>query len=42
MTGYDRRAYTCESGRKPVCEQSTGRCVCLLRTECGAKRNENF
>jgi hypothetical protein len=36
MRGYDGRGYVCASDRKPVCEQSTGRCVCLLRTECGA------
>jgi hypothetical protein len=42
MTGYNGRGYTCGPDRKPVCEQSTGRCVCLLRTDCGAKRNENF
>jgi hypothetical protein len=42
MTGYDRRQYRCEANRKPVCEQSTGRCVCLLRRECGADRDENF
>ncbi|MDR3408216.1 MAG: hypothetical protein P4L68_06945 [Methylovirgula sp.] len=42
MTGYDRRQYTCEANRKPVCEQSTGRCVCLLRRECGGGSDENF
>ena len=42
MAGYDRRQYTCEANRKPVCEQSTGRCVCLLRRECGANHDENF
>jgi len=40
MKGYDGRGYTCESNRKPVCEQSSGRCVCLARTECGAKKSE--
>lgn len=42
ITGYDRRAYPCHPDRKPVCEQSTGRCVCLLRRECGAKQNEGW
>lgn len=42
MRGYDGREYTCPADRKPVCEQSSGRCVCLARTECGAKHDENF
>jgi len=40
MRGYDGRGYQCESNRKPVCEVSTGRCVCLLRRECAASRDE--
>jgi len=42
MRGYDGRQYPCEATRKPVCEQSTGRCVCLARRECGARYDENF
>jgi len=42
MKGYDSRSYTCEPDRKPVCEQSTGRCVCLARRECGSKTDEPF
>jgi hypothetical protein len=42
MRGYDGRGYPCEPSRKPVCEQSTGRCVCLLKRECGAKRDEGW
>jgi hypothetical protein len=42
MRGYDGRQYPCEATRKPVCEQSTGRCVCLPRRECGASRDEGW
>lgn len=42
MTGYDRRQYTCGRDRKPACDQSTGRCVCVERRECGGSRNEPF
>lgn len=42
VMGYDHRAYPCRPDRKPVCEQSTGRCVCLLRRECGAQRDEGW
>jgi len=42
MRGYDSRSYTCEADRKPVCEQSTGRCVCLARRECGSRTDEPF
>jgi hypothetical protein len=42
MTGYDRRPYTCGPDRKPACDRRSGRCVCLLRTECGAKQNEPY
>lgn len=42
MKGFDGRFYPCEPTRKPVCQQSTGRCVCLLKKECGAKRDEGW
>jgi hypothetical protein len=42
MRGYDGRGYICGADRKPVCEQSTGRCVCLLKRDRGAKRDENW
>jgi hypothetical protein len=42
MRGYDGRQYPCEATRKRVCEQSTGRCVCLTKRECGASRDEGW
>jgi hypothetical protein len=42
MRGYDGRGYQCDPRRKPVCEQSTGRCVCLMKRECGAERDESW
>jgi hypothetical protein len=42
MRGYDGREYPCESVRKPVCQQSTGRCVCLERRECGARHDQGW
>ena len=43
MTGYDGQQYSCNSDRKPACEQSTGqRCRCLERIECGGQRDEPF
>jgi hypothetical protein len=40
MRGYDGRGYQCEANRRPVCQLSTGRCVCLLRRDCGGDRDE--
>lgn len=42
MRGFNGRDYPCAANRKPVCEQSTGRCVCLEKIECGGKRDEPF
>lgn len=42
MRGYDGREYPCESTRKPVCQQSTGRCVCLEKRECGARHDQSW
>jgi hypothetical protein len=42
MRGYDGRGYPCEADRKPVCETSTGRCVCLQKKECGSKRDQQW
>lgn len=42
MRGYDGRGYRCDATRKPVCEQATGRCVCLLKRQCGANRDEGW
>jgi hypothetical protein len=41
--GRDGASYPCSAKRKPVCEQSTGRCQCLERTECpGGKQREEW
>jgi hypothetical protein len=42
MRGFDGRGYQCASDRKPVCEQGSGRCVCLQRRDCGARRDEGW
>lgn len=42
MRGYDGREYPCQSDRKPVCQQSTGRCVCLERRECGGRHDQGW
>jgi hypothetical protein len=42
MRGYDGREYPCESDRKPVCDQSSGRCVCLERRQCGGRRDAGW
>jgi hypothetical protein len=42
MRGYDGREYPCQPDRKPVCEANTGRCVCLLKRQCGANRDEGW
>ncbi len=42
MRGFDGRGYPCAPDRKPVCEQSSGRCVCLQRRDCGARRDEGW
>ncbi len=42
MRAPDGRLYPCETRRKPVCQQSTGRCVCLLKKDCGANRDEGW
>ncbi len=40
--GQDRASYPCAPIRKPVCQQSTGRCQCLERRECGGKQDEEW
>lgn len=42
IRGFDGRMYPCASTRVPVCQQSTGRCVCLLKKDCGAERDEGW
>jgi hypothetical protein len=42
MRGYDGRGYPCEASRKPVCQISTGHCVCLQKKECGGKRDQDW
>jgi len=42
MRGYDGREYPCEQDRKPVCDQSSGRCVCLERRACGGRHDQGW
>jgi hypothetical protein len=41
MRGYDGREYPCSGDRKPVCDQ-TGRCVCLMRRQCGGQHDQDW
>jgi hypothetical protein len=41
MRGYDGREYPCSGDRKPVCDQS-GRCVCLMRRQCGGEHDQSW
>lgn len=40
--GQDRGTYPCSEKRKPICQQSTGRCQCLERRACGGKQDEDW
>jgi hypothetical protein len=42
MRGYDGREYPCQQDRKPVCDQSSGRCVCLERRDCGGRHDQGW
>lgn len=42
MRGYDGREYPCQQDRKPVCDQTSGRCVCLERRECGGHHDQGW
>jgi hypothetical protein len=42
MRGYDGREYPCSPERKPVCDQRSGRCVCLVRRQCGGTHDQGW
>ncbi len=42
MRGYDGREYSCGPIRKPACDTSNARCVCVERVECGGRTNEPY
>jgi hypothetical protein len=42
MRGFDGREYPCGPHRKPACDPSGARCVCVERVECGGRTNEPY
>jgi hypothetical protein len=42
MRGYDGREYPCGPIRKPACDTTNSRCVCVERVECGGRTNEPY
>ena len=42
MVGADGQTYPCADTRKPACNESGARCVCLEQRACGGARDEPY
>ena len=42
MTGADGQSYPCAPDRKPACNETGARCVCLEQLDCGGARDEPY